>query len=197
MDPAAFYTAAERDTLWADAPPAFVAAEGVPLRVLPVRWVALALEALSLAPGDRALDLAPATGYFGALLKHIVGAPGEVVVTTGDATRPKSLKGPFDAILLGGGALPAWPRGLPRYMHPQGGRAVAFLGPAFARRTWSASSGTVRARPPAWTSACSPACGCRRSLRPRGGCEGRRPETEAVAARGALALSSRPCPPPP
>ncbi len=130
IDPAPFFTPAERDALLSDAPPP-VSAEGVPLRVLPVRWVALALEALSLAPGDRALDLAPATGYFAALLRHIVGAPGEVVSTTGDATRPAGVRGPFDAVFLGVGAVPAWPRGVLRHMHPQGGRGVGFIGPRF------------------------------------------------------------------
>ena len=130
VDPASHHTAAERDALWSESAPAFTP-EGAPLRVLPVRWLALALEALSLAPGDRVVDLSPATGYLGALVKHIVGTAGEVVVTTGDATRPKGLKGVFDAIFLGGGALPAWPRSLTRYLHPQGGRAVAFLGPRF------------------------------------------------------------------
>jgi len=99
-------------------------------RVLPVRIVALALEALGLTAGDRAVDLGPSTGYVAALVRHLVGPSGEVVVTSGDPTRPRGLTGLFDGLYLGG-AVPAFLAGLAGLLQPEGGRAVKFIGPRF------------------------------------------------------------------
>lgn len=128
VDPAAHLRPGELDLLYGEVAP--TGPDGPPARVLPVRIYALALEALGLAPGDRAIDLGAASGYVGALLGALVGREGEVVTWTGDPTRPTGLRGTFDGLFLGG-ALPRWPRGLAALMHPQGGRAVTFLGPRF------------------------------------------------------------------
>ena len=137
VDPAAFLTQEEIEALWPDMPPAVTAKtpEGPAPRVLPLRVIALALEALSLVPGDRAADVTPGSGYFAALMRHIVGPAGHVATIATprgpiDPTRPQDLRGPFDALFIAG-ALPAFPRSLSRLLEPQGGRAVAFIGPRF------------------------------------------------------------------
>ncbi|MCK6572047.1 radical SAM protein [Myxococcota bacterium] len=112
------------------ATPGMLGPEGPVPRVLPVRIVALALEALGLTAGDRAVDLAASTGYVAALMRHLVGPSGEVVVTSGDPTRPRGLTGLFDGLFLGG-AVPAFPAGLTGLLQPEGGRAVTFIGPRF------------------------------------------------------------------
>jgi radical SAM superfamily enzyme YgiQ (UPF0313 family)/protein-L-isoaspartate O-methyltransferase len=146
VNPGGFLTDAEVDALLSgEAPP--TGPEGPPLRVLPLRVLALALEAFGLAPGDRAAEPGAPTGYLGALLRHLVGASGEVTVTAGDPTRPTGLSGPYDALFLGG-ALPAFPRGLVGVLAPQGGRAVTFLGPRFRPQDMVCLSRREGATPP-------------------------------------------------
>lgn len=107
--------------------------------------VAMAIDALALAPGDRVLHIGAGLGYYTALAAHCVGSSGRVVgievdaglaasaranlrglpwvdVREGDGS--EAIDGPFDAILVSAGVthpLPSWldalaPRG--RMMAP-------------------------------------------------------------------------------
>lgn len=117
-----------------------------------------ALEALALRPGERVADLLAARGYRAALLARLVGAQGKVFAVEPSASRRASWAlgralaglshvkvvrgaqttargldaGAYDALLLLG-AVPHFPVALPPLLTATG-RAIAVLGPRFARQ---------------------------------------------------------------
>ena len=117
-----------------------------------------ALEALALRPGERVVDLLAVRGYRAALLARLVGPQGKVhavepsasrraswtlgralaglstvKVVRGAQTTARGLEaGAYDALLLLG-AVPRFPAALPALLTATG-RAIAVLGPRFARQ---------------------------------------------------------------
>jgi protein-L-isoaspartate O-methyltransferase len=129
--------------------------EGAPAPWLPMRVLAMALEALEPGTGDRVGLLGDPRGYVAALAAALVGEAGEVrlvhppldkaatqalhqalaalpnaAAAPGDATVGQTLCGSFDRLWVPG-ALPRFPAPLRERLHDPGGRAVAFLGPRF------------------------------------------------------------------
>ena len=141
--------------------PPEVAKEGIAAEWLPLRVIAMGLEALEPAAGDYAVDLAATHGYVAALMAHLVGEqgaitalhPGDrssaealgrqlvpyptVTVVRGEPTTGAGLptSGETRAVdrLWLGGALPRFPRPL-RNLLVEGGRAIMALGPRFGRQ---------------------------------------------------------------
>jgi radical SAM superfamily enzyme YgiQ (UPF0313 family)/protein-L-isoaspartate O-methyltransferase len=128
---------------------------GASIPWLPVGTIAMALEALEPAPGDRAVELAAANGYVAALLASLVTERGEVLALTtlagADGRRlARSLRPwanvsvrradgtggvpgasrPFDRAFLGG-AVPQIAKGWRETLRDPEGRLVAFVGPRF------------------------------------------------------------------
>jgi radical SAM superfamily enzyme YgiQ (UPF0313 family)/protein-L-isoaspartate O-methyltransferase len=111
---------------------------------LPLRLVAMGLEALEPALGDTVADLTATTGYVAALLVRLVGDEGRVLAVHGGqglpvqagvevvARRPEDLLRLDEGVdrLWIGAALPRLPAALAAALRPQG-RAVIFLGPRF------------------------------------------------------------------
>lgn len=135
--------------------PAPAGPEGAPAPWLPVRVLAMALEALEPGTGDRVALLGETRGYVAALASALVGDAGEVCLVhppldkaatkalhkalaalprvaaaPGDPTVGEGLTGRFDRLWVPG-ALPRFPAALRERLHDPGGRAVAFLGPRF------------------------------------------------------------------
>ena len=125
---------------------------GNKLGELGINVVAMALEALEPAGGDRVLELTSVNGYVSELLAQLVTSDGELVcmwdgskwgarqhkkalldypwvrVVMGDRTvAPREM---FDRIYFGG-AMPRFPKAVRRALAEPDGRAVGFLGPRF------------------------------------------------------------------
>ncbi|MCA9708563.1 MAG: radical SAM protein, partial [Myxococcales bacterium] len=126
-------------------------AEGEPWPSLPMRAVALGLEALEPALRDRVAVLCERSGYLAAVLAELVGEHGHVRVMQQDAephegqglrglahvevlpadpARPLRLEGTFDGVWIGA-ALPRRPAWITSHLREHGGRAIAFVGPRF------------------------------------------------------------------
>ncbi len=127
--------------------------DGWPAPALDLRTVAMGLEALAPALGDRVVDASARTGWIVALLSRLVGPSGLVVGVhaedDGDEAFAESLfglgnvevmwcepgewlelEGVFDGIWLGA-AVPRVPERLRGHLIDPGGRLVAFVGPRF------------------------------------------------------------------
>lgn len=127
--------------------------EGMLPAALPIRHVAIGLEALEPALGDRVADVTARTGWLAAVLAMLVGERGrvlavhpegphtpaflrsmerhdtiDVLVTEPDALM--DLEGVFEGIVIGAG-LPRVPPGLRDHLVDPDGRAIAFVGPRF------------------------------------------------------------------
>jgi len=118
------------------------------LRHLGLRHYVLGLEAMAPSLGDRVVDLSAESAYLSILLRQLVGAQGEVLSghpsawprlkwrraglrpVRVDPSTGRGLKAPFDALWITG-ALPWFPKPLAALLHPQGGRAITWLGPRF------------------------------------------------------------------
>jgi radical SAM superfamily enzyme YgiQ (UPF0313 family)/protein-L-isoaspartate O-methyltransferase len=120
---------------------------------LPLRHLAMGLEALEPALGDMVADATARAGYVAAVLAHLVGTEGRVLAVhpEGEDTprflaslRPHAtvdvLVAPPDALLdlegtcqgvWIGAALPRVPRDLIEHLAVAEGRAIAFIGPRF------------------------------------------------------------------
>jgi len=130
--------------------------EGLPAPCLSLRTIAMGLEALEPALGDRVVDATARTGYVVAVLARLVGPNGRVVAVhaedDGDEAFASSLsglgnvevmwcepgewlelEGVFDGIWLGA-AVPRVPERLREHLVDPGGRLVAFVGPRFRRQ---------------------------------------------------------------
>lgn len=130
-------------------------AEGELWPSLELRVIAIGLEALEPAPGDRVAVLCERSGYVAAVLSQLVGESGRVLVMrheapegappqaaaslaglgnvelrAADLGQPLRLDGVFDGVWIGA-AIPRAPAQLIEHLQEAGGRAIAFLGPRF------------------------------------------------------------------
>lgn len=133
-----------------------VAAEGTLPAALPLRHVAIGLEALEPARGDQLADATARTGWLAAVMAELAGERGRVLAihhehegTPGflasleDRERVEvlvvpphaglALEGTFDGVWIGA-AIPQAPASLRDHLMDPGGRAVAFVGPRFRRQ---------------------------------------------------------------
>lgn len=127
--PEAYMPSAAAEGMLRDHPPT-PSVEGEPPLTLGVRAIAMGLEALEPALGDRVADLGARSGYVAALLGQLVGPRGEIVALKPRPDGHFSVEGLFDGLWLGA-ALPRFPRRLIAHLQPEGGRAVTLLGPRF------------------------------------------------------------------
>lgn len=122
---------------------------------LELRVLAIGLEALEPAPGDRVALLGERSGYLAAVLSRLVGESGRVRVMRHDAldgapqgawerlvglgnveveaaerARPLRLEGVWDGVWISA-AIPRVPAGLVEQLNENDGRAIAFVGPRF------------------------------------------------------------------
>jgi len=119
---------------------------------LSLRTLALGLEALAPRLGDRIVHLTAQSAYLSAILSRLVGeqgqidaihdgelssdleaqceALGNVVLRRAPAQGPLTVEGQWDGLWIGA-ALPRFPGPLEDCLRPDGGRAIAFLGPRF------------------------------------------------------------------
>jgi anaerobic magnesium-protoporphyrin IX monomethyl ester cyclase len=122
---------------------------------LELRVIAIGLEALEPAPGDRVVLACERTGYLAAVLSRLVredgrvrvlrheavnGAPegawerlaalGNVEVREADVAHPLRLEEVWDGVWIGA-AIPRVPGGLLEALNESDGRAIAFVGPRF------------------------------------------------------------------
>lgn len=122
---------------------------------LELRVIAIGLEALEPAPGDRVVLACERTGYLAAVLSRLVredgrvrvlrheavgGAPegaweriaalGNVEVREADPAHPLRLDEVWDGVWIGA-AIPRVPNGLLGALNESDGRAIAFVGPRF------------------------------------------------------------------
>jgi radical SAM superfamily enzyme YgiQ (UPF0313 family)/protein-L-isoaspartate O-methyltransferase len=122
---------------------------------LELRVIAIGLEALEPAPGDRVAVLCERSGYLAAVLSRLVGEQGQVLVMRheelaeapegarerlaalgnvevriADLARPLRLEGVWDGVWIGA-AIPRVPRELREQLNESDGRAIAFIGPRF------------------------------------------------------------------
>lgn len=130
-------------------------AEGELWPSLELRVIAIGLEALEPAPGDRVAVLCERSGYVAAVLSRLVGDEGRVQVMrheapdgappqaepslaslgnvelcAADLEQPLRLDGVFDGVWIGA-AIPCVPSGLVAHLQRGGGRTIAFVGPRF------------------------------------------------------------------
>ena len=127
--------------------------EGLPSPCLSLRTIAMGLEALAPAQGERVVDATARTGYVLTLLARLVGPEGRVVAVHAEDDRDEAfsislgglnnvevlwcehgewleLEGAFDGIWLGA-AMPRVPERLREHLVDPGGRLVTFVGPRF------------------------------------------------------------------
>ena len=123
---------------------------------LSIRTVAMGLEALEPALGDRVVDTTARSGYLAALLSRLVGDEGEVVavhpvggaddeagrcvqalrscpnvrVVRGGLSSKGPWEGEWDGMWVGA-AMPRVPPGIVRHLVDPGGRLITFVGPRF------------------------------------------------------------------
>lgn len=122
---------------------------------LELRVLAIGLEALEPAPGDRVVLLGERSGYLAAVLSRlvgesgrvrvmrheaVVGAPdgawerlaelGNVEVEAAEVARPLRFEGVWDGVWISA-AIPRVPAGLREQLSESDGRAIAFVGPRF------------------------------------------------------------------
>lgn len=122
---------------------------------LELRVLALGLEALEPAPGDRVAVLCERSGYVAAILSRLVGEDGRVVVMRHEAVvgapagaweglealgnvearpaelaAPLRLEGVFDGVWIGA-AIPRVPAATTEHVREAGGRIIACVGPRF------------------------------------------------------------------
>jgi radical SAM superfamily enzyme YgiQ (UPF0313 family)/protein-L-isoaspartate O-methyltransferase len=130
--------------------------EGMPARCLGLRTIAMGLEALEPALGDRVADATARTGYVTAVLSRLVGPTGRVFAMHAEDDDDEAfarsleglrnasvlwcepgewleLEGELDGIWLGA-AVPKVPERLKAHLVDPGGRLIAFVGPRFRRQ---------------------------------------------------------------
>ncbi|MGC6494038.1 MAG: radical SAM protein [Myxococcota bacterium] len=123
-------------------------AEGWPAPALSIDLLAAGLEALAPGVGDTLVDMTGASGWVGAIMAHLVGPEGQVLVRTEEAqlALPEGpakpwvgslnrwpelgpLEGQVDGVWWGA-AVPRVPAWLQRLLRPEG-RLIAVVGPRF------------------------------------------------------------------
>lgn len=122
---------------------------------LELRMIAIGLEALEPAPGDRVAVLCERSGYVAAVLSQLVGEEGHVLVMCHAApagapeqareqlvalgnvevcqaqlAQPLRLEGVWDGVWIGA-AIPRVPAGVTEHVNESDGRVIAFVGPRF------------------------------------------------------------------
>jgi protein-L-isoaspartate O-methyltransferase len=122
---------------------------------LELRVIAIGLEALEPAPGDRVALLCERSGYLAAVLSPLVGeegrvlvmrhdepedmpddawerllAPGNVELREADPARPLRLEGTWDGVWISA-AIPRVPTWVSDRVDESDGRVIAFVGPRF------------------------------------------------------------------